>query len=181
MQLTTDDVKKIDIQFLNKNGYLDRLGQSQLSWRCNGEPTGTIGYLMMNDRMTLNYQLGKQSFRYDVAFDKTACHLGGYRKWLKCPTCSRRCGVLYLTHLVFKCRKCSRLPYLSTLQSDIDRLIEQKHKLGYRTFERYDGDGIWKKKHMQQKTFERLEQRYIKLDRQIDAHIGIYLKRLSLK
>lgn len=179
-QLTIEDVNSIDIRWLNKNGYLKHCGNGSLSWSSYGQKNGSIGYRMADDRMTLIYTGGETSYHYDVMFDKTPCHLGGYRKWFKCPRCRLRCAVLYLTNYRFFCRKCTSLPYLSTLQTDIDRMIEQKHKLGYRTFEYYDGHGYWKKKHMQQKTFEKLRHRYDDLDQRIDDFIYSCICKLRL-
>jgi hypothetical protein len=46
---------------------------------------------------------------------------------------------------------------------EIDRLIKAKHKIGYRIFEGYDGDGWRKKKGMHQKTFDLGYARYLEL------------------
>jgi len=175
-QLTTEDVQSIDIRWLKRNGFLNTHGVGILTWTSYGKTTASIRYTMADDRMTLNYSGNDNPFNYSVMFDITPCHLGGYRKWFKCPSCTRRCAVVYLSNLAFKCRKCARLPYLSTLQSDIERMIKQKHKLGYRIFEGYDGEGFWKKKHMQQKTFERLLKRYDALDQEIDRQVYLRFK-----
>ena len=58
------------------------------------------------------------------------------------------------------------------MQSDLSRLIEQKHKLGGQIFEHYEfGEGWEKKKWMRWKTFDRLYNRYRSLDRVIDRGI----------
>jgi hypothetical protein len=62
------------------------------------------------------------------------------------------------------------------MEGGIDRLISQKHKLGDKIFEGYDGDGYRKRKGMHQKTFDRLLTRYLELENQINASMyGRYL------
>ena len=42
-----------------------------------------------------------------VLTTKTECHLGGSRSWFVCPTCNRRCAILYPKN----CRKCVKGRY----------------------------------------------------------------------
>jgi len=59
------------------------------------------------------------------------------------------------------------------MQSDLDQLVDQRHKLGKRIFEYYEYDGGWmKKKGVHWKTFDRLHGRYEQLDWSINQ--GIY-------
>jgi hypothetical protein len=52
-----------------------------------------------------------QAFR----ITRTACNYGGWRYWFLCPTCKRRCGLLYRRGYseYFACRKCHDLTYRS--------------------------------------------------------------------
>jgi hypothetical protein len=55
------------------------------------------------------------------------------------------------------------------MQSDIDRLFDQKHSLGGRIFEYYEyGEGWLKKKGMHQKTFDRLHSKYEQLESRVN-------------
>ena len=90
----------------------------------------------------------------------------------ECLRCGYRCAILYSASKLFLCRKCYDLPYASQMQSDLDRLVDQKHKLGKRIFEHYEyGDGWMKKKGMHWKTFDRLYARYRQLDSRINQDI----------
>ncbi|MBL4868725.1 MAG: hypothetical protein JKY67_20370 [Pseudomonadales bacterium] len=60
------------------------------------------------------------------------------------------------------------------MQGRVDKLINQKHKLGYRIFEDYDGSGWRKKKGMHQKTFDAHLKKYWQLEEAIDH--GIFLR-----
>lgn len=61
-----------------------------------------------------------------VEITRTSCHLGGSRPWFICPTCGRRCAILYPV----SCRKCLRLYYTSEHRSVADRLLRKaiKHR-----------------------------------------------------
>ena len=61
-----------------------------------------------------------------VYIERTACNLGGSRAWFLCPTCNRRCAILYPV----KCRLCLRLHYASEHEGSLDRLLRKaiKHR-----------------------------------------------------
>ncbi len=49
----------------------------------------------------------------DVEMDWTRLPSGGQRPWFLCPSCGRRCGVLYSIRSRIICRKCGGLSYES--------------------------------------------------------------------
>lgn len=65
------------------------------------------------------------------------------------------------------------------MKGTLDQLIDQKHKLGKRIFEDYDGYGWRKRKGMHQKTFDRLHLKYqwldIKINEGIVMRFGMHL------
>lgn len=56
-----------------------------------------------------------------VAIERTTCNLGGSRAWFLCPTCNRRCAILYPV----KCRICLGLNYASEHEGKLDRLLRK--------------------------------------------------------
>ena len=50
---------------------------------------------------------------------RTACNYGGWRYWLICPDCLRRCGKVYKVTIYgrYKCRKCHDLTYTSAQEA----------------------------------------------------------------
>jgi len=66
--------------------------------------------------------------RQGVALTETPCHYGGTRKWFLCPSCRRRCGVLYI-HTSIACRKCHDLVYESQYEPAQDRMLRQLKKI----------------------------------------------------
>ena len=65
----------------------------------------------------------------EVEIERTACHLGGSRAWFLCPTCGRRCAILY----PMKCRVCLKLHYTSEHKGQFDRHMRSaiKHRMRY--------------------------------------------------
>jgi hypothetical protein len=182
---TTEECKRIDIRYMKRNGLLapGRLGS--LSWTSNGEPAGDIRYRYYENRLELNYLCrvngGEwESVRQLVPITTTPCNYGNERQWFHCPRCHYRCAILYSGSSHFLCRKCYRLPYPSQMQTDLDRMAAQVHRLGERIFEHYDyGEGWLKKKGMHQKTFNRLHSEYEKLESRLSQitieRLGFYL------
>lgn len=165
-QTTVDQVKRIDIRYMKKQGLLKPNRKGRLSWTNCGEPTGSIRYSSYQDYLSLSFRYQRygedwQQVEQHVTFDKTTCHFGGERLWFLCPRCSMRVAVLYVLNKFFLCRHCNQLPYSSQNDSEMDNLIQQMHKLGERIFEHYEsGEGWGKKKGMHWKTFKRLHIRF---------------------
>lgn len=176
-QDTTEDCKTIDIRLMKRNGWLLPGCGGNLKWTCNGEPSGDINYHCYESRLLLNYRFRSVGIEWEpvkqtIFIESTPCNYGNSRQWFLCPRCGYRCALLYGADRLFLCRKCYELPYASQMQSDLDRLVDQKHKLGKRIFDDYEyGDGWWKKKGMRWKTFDRLYKRYERLDAKINQGI----------
>lgn len=168
---TTDQVKRIDIHFMRKKGLLKPNSVGNLNWSLRGQPHGCINYICHKDSLQLSFRYriregNWQSEEQHIHFDRTACHFGGDRLWFLCPSCNTRIGVLYGAGTLFLCRHCHQLSYSSQNSSEIDNLVEQKHKLGERIFEPSEGQQGWcKKKGMHWKTFHRLHAQYMNLEK----------------
>jgi hypothetical protein len=167
---TTDQVKKIDIRFMNKNGLLVTNFTGKFSWSISGNPAGNIGYTNYSDHLILDYRYREnggewQPVKQRIDYDRTNCNYGGDRLWFLCPRCNARIAVLYCKDVLFLCRHCYEIPYTTQYQGHMDNLIDKKHALGKRIFEHYEyGEGWGKKKGMHLKTFNRLHARYEALE-----------------
>jgi hypothetical protein len=120
-----------------------------------------------------------------VALVGTPAHFGGQRLWLCCPSCRRRCQVLYGSWRI-GCRRCHRLRYLSQSGTRSDRANLGMMKI----VKRLDPDASCnelpsKPKGMHWSTYHRLADRYEAYDdmwamavmrqfgiRQVDASAG---------
>jgi len=72
--------------------------------------------LLMKDIIPVWDEELRQPVGQDFRVVRTACHYGGWRYWLVCPGCQRRCGALYNQSDPewYVCRKCHDLTYASS-------------------------------------------------------------------
>jgi hypothetical protein len=97
---TTEEVHRVDIRYLRKQGLLGWPGATgSLSWSRGGEQTGSISYCVEQDALVLMYRhrsYGEewQDVEERVRFSRTPCHYGGERIWFLCPRCGLRVAVL---------------------------------------------------------------------------------------
>ncbi len=93
-----------------------------------------------------------------VWLETTPCALGGSRRWLTCPSCSKRVAVIYDAGRLFGCRNCKGLAYTSQSESDDDRAARRADRLRRRLGWQHgilNGPGL-KLKGMHQSTHTRL-------------------------
>lgn len=80
---------------------------------------GNIGVALYLDRLMVGYSVTQESgqrekVRTAIHFDSVPNNYGGsQRYYFLCPHCGRRCRLLYLHRLHFKCRQCAGLNYPS--------------------------------------------------------------------
>ncbi len=67
-----------------------------------------------------------------VRLTYTTPYFGGYRPWFLCPTCSRRCQLLYRRMGELACRICHDLVYRSQLEGREDRLRRRAQDIRFR-------------------------------------------------
>ncbi len=172
---TTEQSKRLDIRFMMKQSWLVPGKIGILSWSIGGESSGSIGYVVHDDRLVLNYnytpygQDESRSVTQGILFDETECHFGGKRKWFVCPDCGSRREILYSHKNLFICRKCADLSYQCQHEQPLDRHYRQarkvRHKLvtdiGKGTSLEFNPDNLshnplFKPKGMHQRTFDKL-------------------------
>jgi hypothetical protein len=137
----------IDVRQLHREGRLLAYQSFPLSWRCDGQPFGSIRVNTDHDLLILRFQIkevGDASFNLieqRVPIVWTACALGGRRPWLFCNaesagiSCNHRVAKIYLGGgPVFACRRCHSLSYSSQSSSpfhrDIAKAMKIRMKLG---------------------------------------------------
>ena len=70
--------------------------------------------------LNLSYTIEGQDVEQSVPIDPLPQHFGGWRPWMRCPDCQRRCKYLYMPRegpmptRRFACRLCHRLTYRSS-------------------------------------------------------------------
>jgi hypothetical protein len=154
---TTDNALKISIKSLRTMGALVAGRVNNIEWLTNGVKTAAIQVATHQDRLIFTYTVNGEPVSYTVELERTKCNLGGERLWFRCPCCGRRSSVFYLiTSKRFACRSCQGLAYSCQNESGWQRNTRQLSKLRKR-LNWYDEGFIFKPRHMQAKTFERLE------------------------
>jgi len=132
--------KRIEIMWMKRQGWLKEGLTGSLNWTCRGEAAGNIRYRVAGNALILNYRFQKgdddwKPVEINIVLEYTPCNFGGSRAWMRCPSCNRRCGVLYLADELPACRKCYNLGYDSESETEVDRAMRQARKaqerLGY--------------------------------------------------
>ncbi len=77
------------------------------------------------DYRTQRYSEPWQDVREAVLIERTGCHYGGTRPWLRCPRCLSRRAVLFSKWGRFRCRACHDLAYSSTRETEGDRMMRR--------------------------------------------------------
>lgn len=184
-----------DVRKVARNGLL-KPGAFAWQWTSNyGEKMGSIGVRVFDDaqRLTLTYQWSPhgsepRSVECSLWITRTTCNYGGTRPWLLCPTCGRRCAVVYFGALGgrYACRRCSRIAYLSQCEDETGRLWRKQHKIERKlagSASKWDG---WQKpKGMHQQTFDRLRNQIweieMRKDELLETLIASLLQRIGGK
>ena len=159
---TTDDMRAIDINYLQREGLLKAGYLNTLTWSRNGNPIASIKIFAEVDYVRLIYKCRINGDEwedkdYRVTIERTSCHYGGSRAWFLCPCCHKRVGKLY-GGKVFACRHCHDLGYKSQREGELDLWARKVEKIRERLkWEAgiLNGQG-WKPKGMHWKTFDRL-------------------------
>lgn len=160
----TDDMRRLDIRRLHRDGLLTPGRAFGWNWHRNGETVASINIRSEADRVILTYRArgngGEwQPMEYPVYLEWTGLHFGGRMPWFLCPArgCGRRVAVLYGGR-VFACRHCHQLTYRCTRETDDDRACRRadtlRDRLGWEPGI-LNGEGC-KPKGMHWRTFERL-------------------------
>jgi hypothetical protein len=182
---TLDEVHRLDVRWLRKQGYLQPGVMAPITWHRGDRASGSITLLSHGDRLTLTYRYRVHGGDWDdvtqpVALDQTPCRYGGFRPWFLCPKCQRRVAVLTLYRACFWCRHCHRLPYASQQEGIIDRLWSQIRKLGQSVGAKADeSPWMWRKpKGMHWRTFEQRVAKAQELEMVRDAVFSLRVEEL---
>jgi len=69
----------------------------------------------------------RDSVRLYIDLEATDCYFGGKRWWFRCPSCGRRCRILYLPPFEnkFACRLCHNLTYRSQQEGSCRSILQK--------------------------------------------------------
>ena len=132
---TTADYLRMDVRFMEREGYLREFYAGSLHWSRRGERFASINFRVESDRIILSYRSRTgggewEDLNYPVLLERTKCNYGGFRTWLLCPArgCGRRTATLFGGR-IFACRRCYGLVYESQRQSKRDRAADRAQRI----------------------------------------------------
>ncbi len=107
----------------------------------------------------------------DVEMDWTRLPSGGKRPWFLCPSCGRRCGVLYGIGPRIICRVCGGLTYESQNESRDFRALRKAQKIWVRLGGNADVTEPFpsRPRYMHRRTYQRLWRQY---EAAIEQYVG---------
>lgn len=179
-KLTTEEVNRVDVRWMKRQGFLRPGASGVLRWHRGGEPTGSVGFTAELGCLRLSYHYRDPSGQWlprvqEITVDRTRCNFGGTRPWFRCPACNRRVGVLYGVAVDYLCRHCYGLSYGSQQERELDRTLRRAREIRKRLDASDDlTEPIYDKpKGMHWKTFERLMQEQNELIATYDQAMAI--------
>jgi hypothetical protein len=127
-KVEADGLRKIDVRFLKKHGYLSGTRWGVMQWTSNFsgyDGSATLESTTVNDVKHLRIRCSEskygmqEGYECEVELTTTPCNYGGKRYWMVCPSwgCHQRVGTLYFGGGCFACRHCFNLTYKSQNQS----------------------------------------------------------------
>ena len=159
----TDDYHSVDLAWMRRQGCLAHGSSGALTWSRGETATGSIRYRVELDGLRLLYRTRRpdadwQAIDELVPFAYSRSNYRGRRNWFECPTCRRRCRILY-GGSYFRCRRCHSLKYdtqySSPFSSGASRVLRIRQRLGDKGS--IDDPFPEKPKGMHWKTYERLQ------------------------
>lgn len=132
---TTEDLHRLDLNTLRRDGLLTPGLDFDLTWRHHERVLRVIHVEVEPERLFLSHPFRMrdgdfQITRYPVPLTTTPCGAGGERTWFQCPVpgCGRRVGALYGGPL-FACRHSYRLAYPSQRARPWERAARRANRI----------------------------------------------------
>jgi len=162
---TAEQLKRLDLARLCRDGSLRPGTVSRIGWSRGGEEAGDISVVTDGDTLRLMYRTrnGDGPWRdidERVCLTWTKTRFGGRRQWFCCLGCGRLCRVLFGGSL-FRCRHCHKVRYSSQAETRADRATRAMFKIVHLLDPTAQINELPSKpKGMHWRTYERLAERY---------------------
>ena len=134
---TTDDHCRLDVLWMQREGYLKPGAGGSVSWSRRGTKIASIGYRTEGSNLRLIYKARSregedwQDIDMHVRLSWAACRFGGSRPYFLCPVmgCGKRVQHLYAGNPYYVCRHCLGLAYQCQREELLDRAARRADKL----------------------------------------------------
>ena len=171
-RLKAEHTLKVDMRIWRRLGYLVNGNSFAWQWSRGGEVTANIGVTVGAGSIRLGYAVQGQDASQTIRTTTTPCRYGGARMWFECPCCCGRAVVLFMRSGRFACRQCQKVSYSSQSGSAHDRGNVQYHQLAAII-------KAGKPKWQRWATFERLEDRFERVNEQVNRSLMTLIQRLQ--
>ena len=169
-RLKAEQTPRIDIRIWHKRGLLWDGSNNTWSWSRGEESAGSIRFAVNADTIRLTYAVHGQDASQIIWTTKTPCRYGGTRTWFQCPCCRGRALVLFMRAGRFACRQCQKVSY-SSQSGSVHTRYHQLHAL----------IEAGKPKRMRWATFERLEDRFARVNEKVNRSLMTLIQRLQAR
>ncbi len=167
-----DDLKKVSISFLTKQGYLkpNQWRSGAITWSRNGNKIGSISIrvntIHESPYLELDYKCNEAPINYRVQLISAPSNLGKGVVWyFVCPHTGKRCRKLYLADTYFYHRSAFKgCMYEKQTQSKKYRNLDKTLGAYFKTDELFEQ---LYRKHFKKQYAGKPTKRYLRLNRQI--------------
>lgn len=168
-----EQLMRLDIRAMRRGGLLQVGGTNHWNWSRGDEHVGSVQLTVNADSIRLAYSVNGQDASQIVTTTTTSCLFGGSRRWFSCPTCHGRVALLYMRASRFACRRCQRVSYSTQSGSESTRNLALYHRL-HALIE------AGKPKWQRWATFQRLEDRFNRVNSGVSRSLFKLIKRLQI-
>lgn len=181
-RLTVGQCLQLDVTKIKAHGLFEK--PSTWAWQWS---TGSTVQVDTREPgwLRLEYKVDGEARKYGIRIETIPQHLGGARKWLRCPNtrCGRRCRTLYFRRGYFLCRECQQVGYVTEQASKTDqpyyRINKIRQRLGWTPG--YLNGHEWKPKGMHWKTYHQLVQQHDKCARMLNVTMQQLIHRANIR
>ena len=167
-----EQLMRLDIRAIRRSGLLRMSGATTWTWSRGDEHVGSAQLTVSADSIRLAYSVNGQDSSQIVTTATTSCAFGGSRRWFSCPACHGRVALLYMRSGRFACRSCQRVSYSTQSGSESTRGFALYHRL-HALIE------AGKPKWQRWATFQRLEDRFNRVDGRVSRSLFKLVERLQ--
>ena len=180
---TTDATLALDIRELQRCADLRGYSSRSVHWTRGYSKSSVAVSVRDGATVIVSYaDASGDSHSETLGVTWTHPNYGGERPWWTCPSCSRRCAIVYALGVnPFVCRLCSSLTYV-TAQSDgftraMRKSVERKRRLGWEIGKPFPT----KPKGMHWRTWERLIADYTRAAMVAHVAFGAWADQMNRK